>query len=129
MTTSDHLVLVVDDEPHMCNVLRRILKKEGYNVITAPDGVAALRLTKQKTPDLILLDLMMPGIDGMEVCRRVREFSGTTRIIYFTAKVELTDTFKFEQLQSGADACIVKPAASKQILSTIGSVLSAVTGP
>lgn len=127
MATSNHLVLVVDDEPHMCNVLCRILKKEGYKVITASDGATALRLTKQKTPDLILLDLMMPGIDGMEVCRRVREFSKTTRIIYFTAKAELTDTFKFEQLQNGVDAFIAKPAASKQILTTIGSVLSAVT--
>lgn len=127
MATSNYLVLVVDDEPHMCNVLCRILKKEGYKVITASDGATALRLTKQKTPDLILLDLMMPGIDGMEVCRRVREFSKTTRIIYFTAKAELTDTFKFEQLQNGVDAFIAKPAASKQILTTIGSVLSAVT--
>ncbi len=88
MATSNPLVLVVDDEPRMCDVIERILKQEGYKVITALDGMAALQLVKEKGPDVILLDLMMPGIDGREVCRRVRELSTKTQIIYFTAKAE-----------------------------------------
>ena len=122
MVANSSLILIVDDEPHMRNVLRRILKKEGYKAITAPDGESALRLTKEKNPDAILLDIMMPGLDGQEVCQRIRETSPATRIIYFTAKVE-PDTFKLKELQRDADAFITKPAASKQLLSAISNVL------
>ena len=123
MVTNSHKVLVVDDELHLCNILRRILEREGYRVITAPDGEAALRLTEEEKPDVILLDLMMPGIDGREVCHRVREFSAATQIIYFTAKVMLTDPLKLKELHHEADAFITKPATSKQILSKVSGVL------
>ncbi len=122
MITSSPQVLIVDDELHMCNVLRRILEKEGYRVITVLDGEAALQLTKEKEPDLILLDLMMPGIDGREVCRRVREFSPKTQIIYLTARAEL-DPLALTELRSEADAFISKPATSKQVLSKIHAVM------
>ncbi len=122
MATNNALVLVVDDEPRMCDVIERILKQEGYQVITASNGNIALQLTKEKEPDLILLDLIMPGIDGREVCLRVREFSPKTQIIYFTAKVE-PDPLALKELRSEADAFITKPATSKQILSRISSVL------
>ncbi len=122
MVKTNPLVLIVDDELHMCNVLRRILKKEGYMVITAPDDKTALQLTRESKPDVILLDLMMPGIDGREVCQRVREFSTKTQVIYFTAKVE-PDPLKLKELRSEADAFIVKPATSKQILSSVNRVL------
>ncbi len=125
MITSSPQVLIVDDELHMCNVLRRILEKEGYRVITVLDGEAALQLTKEKEPDLILLDIMMPGIDGREVCRRVREFSPKTQIIYLTAKAEL-DPLALKELRSEADGYITKPATSRQILSRVSKVLSAV---
>lgn len=123
MVTSSPLVAVVDDEPHICNILRRILEKEGYKVITAPDGETALQLIREKKPDVILLDLLMPGIDGREVCRKVREFSTATQIIYFTAKVEPTDPLEARELRSEADAFIAKPATSKQILSKVSGVL------
>ena len=123
MVTNSPLVLVVDDELHLCNVLRRILEKGGYEVITAPDGETALRLIKEKNPDIILLDLMMPGINGREVCRRVRASSTTTQIIYFTAKMEPVDPLELRELRSEADAFITKPATTKQILSKVSSVL------
>ena len=122
MATNNALVLVVDDELHMCDVMERILKQEGYKVITAPDGETALRLIKETEPDVILLDLMMPGIDGREICHRVREFPTKTQIIYFTAKVE-SDPLILKELRSEADAFIAKPATSKQILSRVSSVL------
>ncbi len=125
MLKTSPLVLIVDDELHMCNILRRILEKDGYRVITVLDGEAALQLTKEKEPDLILLDLMMPGIDGREVCRRVREFSPKTHITYFTAKME-SDPLALKELRSEADAYITKPATSKQILSQVNKVLSCV---
>lgn len=124
MAINNSLVLVVDDEPNICNVLRRILEREGYQVLTAPDGEAALQLIRQHEPDVILLDLMMPGIDGREVCWRVREFSPQTRIIYFTAKTELSGTSRTEKLYGGADAFIAKPATSKRILSMVDSMLN-----
>ncbi len=117
------LVMVVDDERHMCNVLYRVLKREGYRVITAPDGETALGLVKEKQPDVILLDLVMPGMDGREVCRKVREFSATTKIIYFTAKVDPIDRLELKELRREADAFIAKPATSKQILSKVSNVL------
>jgi len=123
MVTNSPKVLVVDDELHLCNVLRRILEREGYKVITAPDGEAAIQFTEEEKPDVILLDLMMPGMDGREVCRKVREFSATTQIIYFTAKVMLTDPLELKELHREADAFITKPATSKQILSKVSGVL------
>ena len=122
MTKSSPLVLVVDDEPQLCEVLRRILEKEGYDVITTQDGETALRLIKQKKPDVILLDIVMPGMDGREVCRRTRELSKSTPIIYFTARAEL-DPLKLKELRHEADAFIVKPATGKQILSKVSKVL------
>ena len=123
MVEDSPLVLVVDDELSICNVLRRILEQEGYRVITAPDGETALRVTREKNPDVILLDLVMPGIDGQEVCRRVREFSPSTPVIYFTAKMEPVDSLQFRRLRREADGFLAKPATSKQILSKVGRVL------
>lgn len=118
MIKSDYLILIVDDEVHMCDILSRILKKDGYRVRTAPDGKTALRLVEKLNPDLILLDLMMPGIDGREVCSVVRQLSANTQIVYFTAKVE-SDPVKLKELRNEADAFITKPATSKQILSSV----------
>lgn len=122
MEKNNYQVLIVDDEVHMCNILYRILEKEGYKVQTAPDGKAALRLVEKLDPDLILLDLMMPGIDGREVCSIVRQLSEKTRVIYFTAKVE-SDPVKLKKLREEADGFIVKPATSKQILAGVKKVL------
>jgi CheY-like chemotaxis protein len=127
MVKGNPLVLVVDDEAYLCNVLRRILEKEGYKVITAPDGEAALRYIKEKNPNIVLLDLMMPGVDGREVCRRTRELSPTIQIVYFTAKVELTEQAELKELRSEADAFIAKPATSKQILSKANRGLQGAT--
>jgi len=124
MAASSPLILVVDDEINMRNILRRILEKEGYQVLTAPDGETALRIIKAREPEVILLDLMMPGIDGREVSWRVREFSPSTRIIYFTAKTELTSPLKVKELHKGADAFIAKPATSKRILSMVDNMLN-----
>ncbi len=122
MIKSDILVMVVDDEPSMCDVIERILKQEGYKVIMASNGKRALKLAEENKPDVILLDLGMPGMDGREVCRRIRGLSTKTQIIYFTARVEQGPA-KLKELRSEADAFITKPAISKQILSRISSVL------
>jgi two-component system phosphate regulon response regulator PhoB len=124
MAAKSPLVMVVDDERHICNVLRRILQKDGYRVITAPDGETALGLIPEKKPDVILLDLVMPTMNGREVCHRVRESSADTKIIYFSAKVNATESSKAKEFHHEADAFIAKPASSRRILSSIRNVLN-----
>lgn len=123
MTNDSPLILVVDDERHICTSLRRILKKEGYRVITAHDGDTAIQRTQRKKPDVILLDIMMPGINGREVCRRIRESCKDIQIIYFSAKSELTSNLISKGLYDEADAFIAKPATGEKILSRVNSVL------
>jgi two-component system OmpR family response regulator len=116
-------ILVVDDEPHLRKGLRRILSEEGYEVMTAPDGETALALATEKKPDIVVLDIMMPGMDGREVCRRLREVAAEVKIIYLTAKVESTGPLQSKHLRGEADAFIAKPATSKRILTKIESLL------
>ncbi len=123
MATGIPLILVIDDEPAMCSILKRTLTDGGYKVITASNGRAALKLVKEKKPDVILLDLVMPEMDGREVCCRVRELSTTSRIIYLTAKASPTNPSKAKELLREPDAFIAKPATGKQILSEVSRVL------
>ncbi len=123
MSSDDALILVVDDEPTMCRILERVLTGEGYRVIVARDGEGALRLFAKHSPDVVLLDVMMPGINGRDVCRRIRESSATTRIIYLSAKAVPIDSVELKEFSDEADAFISKPATSKEILSTISWVL------
>ena len=85
-----HTIMVVDDEKNICELMRLYLEKEGFAVTVANNGSDAISLIRQSRPDLVLLDIMMPVIDGWEVCRQVREFS-TVPIIMLTAKGETFD--------------------------------------
>ncbi len=123
MTAKSAHVLVVDDEPHLCVALSRILEKGGYRVTTTTNGQTALELIEEKRPDVVLLDLMMPGLDGREVCRRIRQSGMEVRVIYFTAKADASDPAKLKELRKEADDLLVKPATSRQIISKVSSVL------
>ena len=123
MAADSALVLVVDDEPHLCVALSRILEKGGYRVTTTTNGREALELIKEKRPDVVLLDLMMPGLDGREVCRRIRQSGIEVRVIYFTAKAEASDPARLKELRKEADDLLIKPATSRQIISKVSSVL------
>jgi CheY-like chemotaxis protein len=117
------LILVVDDEPNMCNILQRLLESEGYRVIIALDGEAALEIIPRTQPDLILLDIMMPGMDGREVCKRARQICDS-RIIYFTARADLAKPEKVRELSSEANAFLTKPASTRRILSVVEATLA-----
>ena len=121
--TASH-ILIVDDEPHLRNVLQRILEQEGYRVGTAPDGRTALDLIEKEAPDLILLDIMMPGISGREVCREVRGTAPATKVIYFTAKAEPMNPSALHELGQEADALLAKPSTTRRIVSKIKEVLT-----
>jgi DNA-binding response OmpR family regulator len=116
-------ILVVEDEADLREVLSYNLSREGFQVLTAGDGRAGLRLALEKKPDLILLDLMLPDVDGLEVCRRVRQDAeiGTTPIIMLTAKGEETDVVV--GLGVGADDYVPKPFGVKELVARVRAVL------
>ena len=115
-----HTIMVVDDEKNICELMRLYLEKEGFAVTVANNGSDAISLIRQSRPDLMLLDIMMPVIDGWEVCRQVREFS-TVPIIMLTAKGETFD--KVMGLDLGADDYIVKPFDTKEVVARVKAVL------
>lgn len=109
-------VLVVDDEASIVNIISYNLKKEGYEVITAEDGEAGLELAVNENPDLILLDIMMPKMDGYEVCRKVREKSNVP-IIMLTARADEVD--KVIGLEMGADDYVTKPFGNRELIARV----------
>ena len=113
-------ILVVDDEPLYVRLLEINLLTEGYEVITAGDGLEALDLISSKSPDLVLLDLMMPKLDGVTTCERIRQFSNIP-IIMVTAKGEEQERVK--GLNVGADDYIVKPFSATEVLARVRAVL------
>ena len=113
-------ILVVDDDTNISELLRLYLEKDGYNVVTCADGLSAVELQKNENPDLILLDIMLPKLDGWQVCREIRKFSETP-IIMLTAKGEVFD--RVLGLELGADDYVVKPFDTKEIVARIKAVL------
>jgi DNA-binding response OmpR family regulator len=113
-------ILIIDDEPMIIESVSHSLKQEGYATLTASDGETGLRLALDEEPDLILLDLMLPGLNGMEVCRQIRKTSETP-IIMLTAKEGEVD--RVLGLELGADDYVVKPFSMREVLTRIKSVL------
>ena len=113
-------ILIVDDDKNICELLRLYLEKEGYETAMAPDGESALAVFEEKQFDLVLLDVMMPRVDGWETCRRIRA-KGNTPIIMLTAKGETFD--KINGLEMGADDYVTKPFDIKELLARVPAVL------
>jgi DNA-binding response OmpR family regulator len=115
-------VLVVDDEPTIAEVVARYLERAGYETATAGDGLEALRLAADRRPDLIVLDVMLPGLGGLEVLRRLGEADGPrTPVILLTAKGEQDD--KLVGLRDGADDYVVKPFSPRELVARVDAVL------
>lgn len=117
---SGQTILVVDDEPSIVEIVTLYLRRAGYTVRTAADGDAALRDLALQTPDLVVLDLMLPHIDGLEITRRLRS-EGDTPIIMLTARSEETD--RIVGLEMGADDYVVKPFSPQELVSRVRAVL------
>jgi two-component system response regulator MprA len=113
-------VLVVDDDRKIIDMLRRTLAYEGYHVVTAADGQEALAKAKAQRPDLVVLDWLMPGLDGLEVARRIRE-ADDSRILMLTARDAVED--RVTGLDSGADDYLVKPFTPAELLARIRALL------
>jgi two-component system KDP operon response regulator KdpE len=116
----DKLVLVVDDEPRLINFMRMNLEIEGCRVISASNGKDGLQQVREEMPDVVLLDIMMPGMDGFETLRRIRQFSQVP-VLFLSAKGEEEDRIK--GLELGADDYINKPFSHRELVSRIRAVL------
>ena len=121
-------ILIVDDEPDILEILRYNLAKEGYHVLTAQNGEEGLELAKKELPDLIILDIMMPQTDGMELCRQLREIPqfNNTIIVFLTARSESYSEIAGFEL--GADDYITKPVKPRVFVSRIKELLRRHTG-
>ena len=115
-----HRILVVDDEPSVTDLIAYNLRKALYDVRTAADGCEALRLVREYSPDLILLDLMIPEVDGLDVCREIRKSSGVP-VIMITARGEEVD--RVLGLEIGADDYVTKPFSMRELMARIKAVL------
>jgi len=118
-------ILVVDDEPKIVQLARDYLEKSGFKVLTSGDGQQALTITRQERPDLIVLDLMLPGMDGLDVCRTIRRESDVP-IIMLTARAEETD--QLIGLELGADDYITKPFSPRALVARVRALLRRTQG-
>jgi two-component system, OmpR family, alkaline phosphatase synthesis response regulator PhoP len=121
-------VLVVEDEPGIATIVRDYLERAGFRVVAAGDGVAALRLARSERPSLLVLDLMLPGMDGLDVTRTLRQDPATAKlpIIMLTARAEEID--RLIGLELGADDYIVKPFSPREVVARVKAVLRRAEG-
>ena len=117
---ADGKILIVDDDKNICELLRLYLEKEDFNVVIANDGVKAVEMFAAENPDMVLLDIMLPKLDGWQVCREIRKNSDKP-IIMLTAKGETFD--KILGLELGADDYVVKPFDAKEVVARVKAVL------
>src|SRR3954469_828167 len=119
-TVENSRVLVVDDEPQITRVLKTVLSSQGYDVRTAAEGESALANFKEWSPELVITDLYMPHMDGVELCRRIRELSSVP-IIVLSVKGE--ERSKVEALDSGADDYVTKPFGIDELMARVRAAL------
>ena len=120
MASSLITILVVDDEQRLRDLVRGYLEHEGFAVVAAADGLTALDLVRQHAPAVVILDLMLPGLDGLEVCRRLRTFSDAY-VIMLTAKAEEVD--RIVGLEVGADDYLTKPFSPRELIARVRAML------
>jgi len=128
MISMDTKILIIEDDPVGLRYVRFTLEKHGYQVITASNGLEGLRKARTEEPDLVILDVMLPGIDGYEICHRLRAEPATARlpILMFSARSQ--DKDKAVGRQVGADDYLTKPAEPSEIIRRVESLLSQPTG-
>jgi two-component system response regulator ResD len=122
-TTKTHMttkILIIEDETNIAQLIRLYLEQAEYSVLSASDGIAGLELHAREHPDLVILDLMLPGLDGMEVCRRIRAWAATP-ILMLTARNAEED--RIAGLELGADDYLVKPFSPREVVSRVKAIL------
>lgn len=119
---SKYKILIVDDEVNILMSLEYLLRKKGYEVFIARNGAEALRIAREETPDLVLLDIMMPDVDGYEVCTRLKANEAAPRVIFLTAKSKKSDIEKGYEV--GADLYLLKPFSTRELTKEIEQLLN-----
>lgn len=114
-------IMLIDDDPQLRFAMSRLFTSEGYGFVSAPDGRSGLELLAQERPDLLILDVMMPGLDGYEVCRRIREQGRRVPVFFLTAKGDIVD--KRTGYAAGGDDYIVKPFEPEELLLRVKAVI------
>lgn len=120
MTSADGPILIVEDDHNTAALVRTYLEREGFSILHAADGVNGLRLAKEKKPIFVILDIMLPGLDGWEVCRRLRTFSNVP-LLMLTAREEEID--RVSGLAIGADDYVVKPFSPRELVERVKAIL------
>lgn len=115
-----HTILVADDEPRLVRLVKANLEVDNYRVLVAYDGASALKIVEMEQPDLVILDIMLPDMDGYEVCQRIREFS-TVPVIMLTARAREKD--RIQGFDAGADDYLSKPFSTQELLARVKAVL------
>ena len=116
-------VLVIDDEKDLVELVRYNLEKEGYDVIAATDGRSGLDIAREHAPDLVVLDLMMPGVDGLEICRQLRQDARTARLPVIMLTAKATEADRIVGLEMGADDYITKPFSPRELVARVKALL------
>ena len=117
-------ILVIDDDPAGQRLIKYILAPEGYEVITASNGILGLQMATQQSPDLVILDVMLPGLDGFEVCRRLREGSNTTDISIVMLSGKAQESDRDTGLKMGADAYLIKPVNRQELVDAVNKLVN-----
>ena len=117
-------ILVVDDDPAGQRLIKYMLTPEGYEVLTASNGILGLQMATQQSPDLVILDVMLPGLDGFEVCRRLREGSNTSNISIVMLSGKTQETDRDTGLKMGADAYLIKPVNKQELIDTVNRLVN-----
>ena len=116
-------ILIIEDDPVVARLVQYTLMKHGYEVLTATNGLQGLRKARQEGPDLIMLDVMLPGIDGFEICRRLRAELQGDRVPIVMLSGKARDADKTTGLDLGADDYLVKPVSPSKMVSVVGGLL------
>jgi len=124
-----HRILIADDEPNIVLALEFLMKKEGYEVQTVSDGEDALHAIEKSPPDLILLDIMMPKLDGYEVCQRIRSDPSMKDIVIIMLTAKGREVEREKGLALGADFYITKPFSTREVVQKVREVLAGHPGP
>jgi DNA-binding response OmpR family regulator len=117
-------ILVIDDDPAGQRLIKYILTPEGYEVITASNGILGLQMATQQSPELVILDIMLPGLDGFEVCRRLREGSNTANISIVMLSGKAQESDRDTGLKMGADAYLIKPVDRQELIETVNKLVN-----
>jgi len=117
-------ILLVEDDPSAARLVSYTLEQEGYEVLTAPNGVEGLRKAREEEPDLLVLDVMLPGLDGFEVCHRLRSEPQTAKLPILMLSAKAREADKATGINVGADDYLSKPAAPDEIVARVANLLA-----